>query len=447
MLAQSDAGASPSSPSSKVPALKSFETLIPAPAAKLLPTDLLKSDHHEVGSEAVPDGWWYRYALNSPFGNFDVLGEDLFRIRVHEVKALAKMEQDMSQPAAFGYGVLDTVISPFKFLWSLITEPKETLTGVPKGMKRVGTRIGEMVTGERGKLDGGEGEELVGYAGVKRTVAAAAGVNVYSSNTVLQEQLDRIAVAGYSGGVGSRIALIPVSGPVGLALTTTSFSRAMNEMLLEYAPEDLRRMNREILENIGVRKEIREAFLEHQWFSPRHETILVQALNEMKGVDDRSLILQIAMNAESEEEALFVQRLVEMFASYHQTVVPLGEFILIDDRLLVGYTTDQTLVCALPLPHVRWTETLAAAADKVVGWKSRVHPIRRVELWASGELSSRTHDELEKRGVMIFHKKRERLLPSVIPEALALSQKVNAIGASEAEAQQGMTPAKNINEK
>ena len=61
----------------------------------------------------------------------------------HEAQALAKMEKDMSRSVAFGSKILDTVMSPFKFLWKLITEPVETLTGVPKGIKRVGTRIGE----------------------------------------------------------------------------------------------------------------------------------------------------------------------------------------------------------------------------------------------------------------------------------------------------------------
>lgn len=412
----------PSERSSPAKTTSIFETLQPAQAKDLLPADLLKDEHHEVGSGATPDGWWYRYTIQSPFGAFKVWGEDMLRIRLHEVHALVKMDQDMNQPAAFGYGVLDTVVSPFKFLWSLITEPQETLTGVPKGMKRVGSRIGEMVTGKRGELEDGEGQELVGYGGVKRTVASLAGVNVYSSNPVLQDKLDNIAAAGYSGGVSSRIALIPVGGPVGLALTTTSFSRAMNEMLMEYAPEDLRQINREILTRIGVRKDVREAFLTHPWYSPRHETILVHALQEIGGVDDRSLVLQLAMNAKSEEEALFVQRLVEMFASYHQTVVPLSEFILIEERVLVGHTTDQTLVAVLPLSRIAWTEELAQATEAVVNWTSPAHPIRRVELWTSGVPTLRAHEELEKRGVMIFEKKRDRLLPPVIPEPLPLAK-------------------------
>ena len=188
-----------------------FESLLAHSGEDLLPPDLRKSDYHEVIGGARAAGWWFRYTVNSPFGVFDALGEDMLRIRVHEAQALAKMEKDMSQSVAFGSKILDTVMSPFKFLWRLITEPVETLTGVPKGIKRVGTRIGEMVTGGQDKPEEGEGQELVGYAGVKRTVAATVGVNVYSSNTVLQEQLDSIAAAGYSEEVESRVGLVPVS--------------------------------------------------------------------------------------------------------------------------------------------------------------------------------------------------------------------------------------------
>ena len=130
--------------------------------------------------------------------------------------------------------------------------------------------------------------------------------------------------------------------------------------------------------------------------------------------------------AELEEEALFMQRLVEMFAGYHQTVVPLEEFILVKGRWLAGYTTDRAMIVALPLPHVLWTKELAEAADAVVSWRSRNHPIRRVELWASGHLSQQVNMELEKRGVVVFGKKRDRLLPSLIPESLPVIQKVEA---------------------
>ena len=231
-----------------------FESLLTHSGEDLLPPDLRKSDYHEVIGGARAAGWWFRYTVNSPFGVFDALGEDMLRIRVHEAQALAKMEKDMSRPVAFGSKILGTVMSPFKFLWKLVTEPVETLTGVPKGIKRVGTRIGEMVTGGRGKPEEHEEHEeqgLAGYAGVKRTVAATAGVNVYSSNAVLQEQLDSIAVAGYSEEVESRIGLVSGGGPLGFASKTASFNDAINEMLVEYEPEDLRQINRKILEGIG----------------------------------------------------------------------------------------------------------------------------------------------------------------------------------------------------
>ena len=395
-----------------------FETLQPAQTKDLLPANLLKSDYHEVGSEATPDGWWYRYTMNSPFGTFKTWGQDMLCIRVHEVQALAKMEKDMHRPAAFGYRVLETVLSPFQFLWQLITKPKETLSRVPTGMKRVGSRLGEMVTGTRGTFDDGDSQEGVGYGRDKRTIAAAVGVNVYSSNAVLQEHLDDMAAAGYADNGDSPQAVTPMSEPGDLTGPTASFSQAMNEILLDHAPEDLQQINREILRHIGVRQEVRETFLTHPWYSPRHQTILVHALDEMNDVHDRRLILHLAIQAKSEEEALFVQRFVEMFASYHQTVVSLQAFSLIKDQLLVGQTTDWAVVVVLPLSHLAWTHELAEATEAVVHWTSKRPSVQRVELWTSGKTTKHTHDELEKRGIMIFEKKRPRLLPPVIPEPL-----------------------------
>ena len=82
------------------------------------------------------------------------------------------------------------------------------------------------------------------------------------------------------------------------------------------------------------------------------------------------------------------------------------------------------MIVALPLPHVLWTKELADAADAVVSWQSQNPLIRRVELWASGHLSQQVNRELERRGVIVFEKKRDRLLPSLIPKSLPIIHKV-----------------------
>ena len=211
------------------------------------------------------------------------------------------------------------------------------------------TRMGEMVGGERGELEGNETNELVGFSMVKRQLGYKLGVDTYSSNRPLQEALDEVAMAGYAGGMGSRLALIPITGPAGFAVMGTTFSATMSDLLRENAPEDLRRMNREILEKMAIDKTIIEKFLSHPWYSPRHETILVHALAEMDDVKNRGGFLHVALHAKREEEALFYQRLAEMMINYHHTVVPIYELVIVQNRLILAYTVDRALAVTIPL--------------------------------------------------------------------------------------------------
>ena len=386
-----------------------YETLDGVTARDLLPPELFKSEDYHILDEVMPDGLTYRFTIDSPYGQFRPYGEDMLRIRLHEIQALTELK-DFSQPEAFGSGVAYTLLSPFTFLWNLITDTKETAASVPKGVWRVMTRVGEMVGGERGELEDSEANELVGFSMVKRELGSKLGVDTYSSNTALQEALDEVAWAGYAGGMGSRLALIPITGPAGFVVMGTTFSSTMSDMFRENAPEDLRRMNRELLVKMGIEEKIIEEFLNHPWYSPRHETILVHALAEMDTVKNRGGFIRVALHAEREEKALFYQRLAEMMVNYHHTVVPIYELIIVQDRLILAYTVDRALVATVPLFRLPWTESVFAAAEAVFKEEAAQHRVRRLELWLTGRLTTKAREELEARGFMVHERAFDRLL-------------------------------------
>lgn len=386
-----------------------FETLEGVTARDLLPPELFEGEDYQILDEVRPNGLTYRFTIDSPFGRFEPYGEDMLQIRLREILALKEV-QDISQPTAFGLGVTYTVLSPLKFVWDLITDPKETTMGVPKGMWRTMTRIAEMVVGERGEFEESEGEELVGYSMVKRSVADYLGIDSYSSNDTLQNAIKKVALAGYAGGMSSRLAMMPITGPAGFALMGTSFGATMNEMFRQNAPEDLRRMNRELLEQMKVDEALIEKFLSHPWYSPRHETNLVQALVEMEGAKNREGFIRVALGAKREEEALFFQRLAEMMVNYHHKVVPIDKLVIIGDRLILGYTDDRALVATVPVFRLPWTRDVAQAAEAVLEEASSQGRVRRLEIWLTGELTPRARKELESRGFMVHEGAFLRLL-------------------------------------
>lgn len=377
-----------------------YETPSVLDARAILSPDVRKGEHHTVLDEVVPFRYMHHFRITSPYGEFEAYGEDMLRIRIQEIQAIATMEDDANHVKSLASGAQHAILSPFKFVMGLFTEPTETLLALPKGMWHMATRIGEMATGERGNLEDPKNQELLGLSTVKRQVAAHFGVDVYSSNPVLQNKLNSLSWAGYAGDAAIRLATIPIGGPAGAVLTGTSFSTTVSELLRDHAPEELRHLNREKLEIMKIDDSRIKALLKHPWYSPRHETVLVQALFEMNTVDNRNAFFEIATSARFEEEALFFQRMAEMLLSYHQNVKPLHEIVAIEDRLLMGVTRDHTLVGMLPIGYLSWRAELAEATDAVANWKA-ARQIENVELWIAGKPTPRASRELLAKGVTV----------------------------------------------
>ena len=381
-------------------ATDAYETPSVLDARAILPPDVRKGPYHTVLDEVLPFRHTHHYRITSPYGQFEAYGGEMLKIRIQEIQAIATMDKEVNHIQSVAAGAKHAILSPFKFMLGLVNDPKETLLAVPKGMWHMATRIGEMATGDRGNLEDPENQELLGLSTVKRQVADHFGVDVYSSNHVLQEKLTSLSWAGYAGDAAVRLATLPLGGPAGAVLTGTSFSTTVGELLRDHTPEELRHLNREKLEIMKLDDSLIEAFLQHPWYSPRHETVLVQALFEMNIVKNRKTFFKVATSARFEEEALFFQRIAEMLLAYHQNVKPLEQFVAIDDRLLMGLTRDHTLIGMLPVEFLPWRAELAKSADAVANWKS-TQDIENVELWISGKPTPRAHRELLAKGITV----------------------------------------------
>lgn len=385
-----------------------YETSSTLDARAILPPDVRKGPHHTVLNEVVPFRHTHRYRITSPYGQFEAYGGEMLKIRIQEIQAIATMNEEVNHMQSVAAGAKHAIMGPLKFTMDLFTNPIETLLAVPKGMWHIATRIGEMAVGERGNLEDPENIELLGFSTVKRQVADHFGVDVYSSNRILQEKLNSLSWAGYAGDAAVRLATLPIGGPAGAVLAGTSFSTAISELLRDHTPEELRLLNRDKLEIMGLDDSLIEAFLRHPWYSPRHKTVLIQALFEMNIVKNRKTFFQVAKSARFEEEALFFQRMAEMFLSYHQNVKPLKKFVAIDDRLLMGLTRDRTLIGMLSVEFLPWQAKLAESAETISTWTSSKR-LKKVELWVTGKPTSRTRRELLSKGITVRRKAMDYL--------------------------------------
>ena len=369
-------------------------------AHDILPPELLEGEHYKVMEEVATYDLTNRFTILSTFGPFEVYGEDMLRIRIHEVKAIAVL-QEIKKTKAFRDAAEQAAMSSFKGAKNLITHPVDTIAGVPKGVGRLFSRVGEMFGGGRGEQEDSVAKELIGFSAIKRAYANKLGVDVYSSNKVLQKELNRVSWAGFAGGVGVKLATRAVKGASEAAyfsIKGTQFIQGMNQILLDNAPEDLRRINREKLQQMGVDESTIEEFLQHPIYSPRHETILVHALADMEGASNRNQFIKQANFAVDEEEAFLFQRIAEMMYSYHKNVEPIKELIPVR-KVVVGYTEEQSIVVTLPIDYLYWTERADKGIEALLQLESLGRPVKSMKLFISGRLTPRAKLELMAKGI------------------------------------------------
>ena len=389
-----------------------YETPEVLSAQEILPPELLEGEYYDVHKGVVTYGFTNYFTITSPFGTFEAEGEDMLRIRIHEIKAIAALEE-IKKTKAFSEAAKKATTSPVKGAWHLITNPVNTVTGVPKGVGRLFGRVGEMVKGKRGDTEDSIAKELIGFSKVKRQYAHKMDVDVYSSNKVLQKELNSVSWAGFAGGVGVSLAMMPIraaSTAAYISIQATKFTYGMNQILLDNAPEDLRRLNRKILKEMEVEDSVIEEFLLHSKFSPRHKTFIVHALAEMENVKNRDQFIKQALFAESELDAFIFQWVAEMMYGYHENMGPIKEIIPVR-RLVVGYTADQKIVATIPIDYLNWTERAVLGLKAITRLKSADRPVKQIELWATGRLTPRAKTELSAKGVVFKEQIRERLMP------------------------------------
>ncbi len=380
-------------------AARGFETPPVLRARDLLPPGLAKGRHHEVDETVATDGFRNVYTITSEFGSFEAHGDDMLRIRVHEIEALAALDE-MSASREFTTAVGNALKSPFVATWNLITRPVDSITGLPVGAWNHLKRTAELAKGERGEFEDSAVREFIGFESKKREIAHRLGVDPYSSNKELQKRLNRFAWVSFVGDLPSMF--VPFTGdePSRDETAPAEPSDRMREILLDYSPEDLRRLNRIEMAVMGIPEETREAFIRHSWFSPRHQTVLVESLAALDLVGGRADFIEVAMRASSENDALFYQRVAEMMRSYHETVAPF-ERVVAFRGAVAGYTSDRRLIVPLAIDYAVWTRPTAEFAQSLASAEFPDVEVEKTELLLSGRLSPKARTRIEQLGLIV----------------------------------------------
>jgi hypothetical protein len=374
-------------------------------ASKVLPSNLLSGQGYTVDKKTTNDGFINRYQVNSVYGRYSVLGNLALIKLAGEIKAIAAMSQ-VEEGDTFQKSLETSAKKTGRGIKKLFSDPGGAMEGAATGLGRLFDRAGESLSGSGpSQAEDSRAKQFIGFSKAKREIAAKFGVDVYSANPELQKELERLAWADYAGGISMGAATAVVPGGAGLVLSTAGGARLLNDVMATTPPAELRMMNRDKLRTMRIPPDLAEVFVENPIYSPREQTIVVGAMEALKGVANRKLMIKVALQAPRREISFIISKVAIMYAGYHKRVRPLAQLKPVG-RVLYAVDKKGRPVVALPADYVLWSERLAGA----LAWIDKDTGNKPGELWITGVLSPRAAERLKAAGWKVRPKASDKLL-------------------------------------
>jgi hypothetical protein len=378
-------------------------------ASSILSAALVKGPHHAVLETVTVEDDYLLFHVHSDYGDLDALGRTVLQTRLGEIDALARLDE-VSRTQVFVKAAGGAVLNIGKGVVAAVKDPEATVKGIGSGIKRFGVNLGRMgkravqsaradkadkdngsedrsTVAKVGDAAGGAALGILGVNGAARRWAQKLSVDPYTSNRVMHDALVSIGKVDAAGSLAVKIAV-----PIPMILSTTA---TVGDLVWGKDPEEVRKVNEQRLEVLGVPKDEAGRFFLNPTFTLTNQTRLIAALHAVKAKGCADYI-SAAAESEDERDALFFVESAELLAGLH-AARPVAA-ILDDSRAVVAQTAGGRVVLLLPFDYVRWTERLALTSVEIAGRARHELGARSLEAQASGTVTAPARAGLKAAG-------------------------------------------------
>ena len=364
-------------------------------ASNVLAKEVLAGPEYKIKETVQNDGFVNIYELDTAHGPMTVESTALLMIRLSEIKALQRIEE-LKKTQVFKEALKEAAKGPLRTAKGLVTAPVKTVTGTVTGIGRWFSDVGRAVVSSDPYQEGAV-KTAIGYAAAKRNFAYEFGVDPYSSFKPLEEALNDIAWTATGGGLTVKVAFAAIKDTPGTVVQTTGTAAGMKKLVRDKSPAELDKINKKKLKAMGVPDNLLEEFLENPNYNPQEKTLLVGALDSMKGVPGREVFIKQASLAKEESVARFMRLRAEMMADYKAHVSPVSRIVDVNGGALL-WKKDGTIIGMFPLDYVTWTSALMQKETATSASIKKLYGDIDKELWITGKFDPVARDALQARG-------------------------------------------------
>jgi hypothetical protein len=363
------------------------------PAAPLLGENL-KGPNWLVEPTVRSDGFVYLYALETPYGKFQVNGRRRMEERLQELRALSVLEE-MSEAESFVTAVADAGLAPVKFGRDLVLDPVETAGNLVSGIAGMFDRTVSEVEQRHASRDGFV-ESVTGVKKAMRELAFQLKVDPYTDFTPLHDGLVDMARVMAAGNMSVSAAISAIPGGAGIAVSASSTASTLANPIRDKSSAEIAGMVTQQLKSLSVPDDVIQSFVNNSSYSPSDIFAMAEALKKLGATNTDAFIRKAAL-VTSDDAAKFNRYRAELLASSSSKLGGLKEFYDVGEFAL-NRDAGGGLVAVFPFDGLAWTDPVERSIG-AIGREVAMRGETKAPVFAStGRLSPRAEAELKKRG-------------------------------------------------
>ena len=373
-------------------------------ASTLLGRSAIAGEHFTIEPDVESDGLMNRYVVSSSYQRISAYGDSMAIERAREQHAMAVL-RGIKTTEAYEQGLKAAAQAPLAVTRQALTDPVGVIKSVPGAVSNLWSDVSSAIGGirkgsERKRSPSQMMKELMGYHRVKARLASELGVDVYSSNAVLQTDLDDVSWSIFAGAASIDLAMSQAPVAAGLSMRAAEGIHGARAPLWDIPPATLLQASSETLQAMGLAPDEADAIAWHPACTLTHQTVLVSILAELKGVGGRDEFARIAASAGDEAACRLYVETAKLVWTYHRHRRPI-ETLRVADGVMSMEDADGRVVLPLRADYVFWTPQAQKLVDALPASGER-------SLWLSGVLSERTRRGFEQRGIAVHEQVFER---------------------------------------
>jgi len=363
-----------------------YEAAVVLNATEVLGKQLTGS-RYEVNSVVNNDGQFNHFTATLHDLEMRVISNDWMVERLYEEDAIGVL-RDIKESEAYKKGLDAALEAPLTLTRNTLNDPVATLESIPDGLSNLLQDVGSAISSAGSGESKGENamvKDLIGFNTVKRRLASDLGVDVYSSNVLLQQEMDDVAWSMFAGGAVIDVALS--AAPLVATLSVRLSDQANTEHLnWKVPPATLQQAMVRAVRQHGLNDKEIESLVFHKTCNLNHLSSIVTnmtALGAVKGIDR---FYQQVNQLTSEQDCRTYQKAAALIYLYHANKLPLQRIDVYPHYTrLIDVNKKQVMVVVADYLAYRPESQLIYGSTRLANM-----------MWLSGKVSPTAHKVLGK---------------------------------------------------